>query len=662
MGQFGQHYDPDTDVAPVMNIREFGGIGNGVADDTAAIATAIARAATAGGQVYFPAGVYLTDKITAISGGITLWGDGPTKSILKSRAGQTVIEITGVDISWLTLRDFGIVGTGQTGNSGHGIYAHDLTQAARNVHFDNLHILTCGGNGIRLGNTAIEADTIFSSKFSRIDIDSCGSDLFFASRVEPTTVFEYCLVWRVLAGKWGFNLNGTFTMIGCNGQDNNVGADIGGGWAQLSGSVVLINCNMEGFTSTAINLVGINSDFHFINCIWRPFEDRTDSVAVQIPSSNQPVIFEGCHFYPESIDPQTPWKNLYPIHGTAGPAKPLFIGVDSTVINSIYMDDDHAAYPAARITSRFGFGTTDGSIGVLTNFEATLTDLMVKTKKFKIGNTWPDGTYSVGDTLAYTSLKASNYAGEIVTTAGSVSSGAKTGGMVTEGYGWIDAATLVTSPLQMPNCILWLDGADASTITVNTDGTGGTPSNGGAVGRWADKSGQALHYSQATSGNRPTYRTSALNSKGGVRFVAASSQSLTGSLTVPQQVTIFVVYTGYTAGCLLGTSPDHLLQSDSNAWFDTNAQQQSLPAALSANNIFAAQYDYTSDVYQVHVGTLASGRELNTSGSMAGTMSVGFGFGTYLSADIAEIIVYQGVLDDKKVSAVRNYLKSKWAV
>src|SRR2546423_1736624 len=48
----------------IFNVRSpiFGALGNGTADDTAAIQRAIDRASAAGGTVYFPAGAYRITK------------------------------------------------------------------------------------------------------------------------------------------------------------------------------------------------------------------------------------------------------------------------------------------------------------------------------------------------------------------------------------------------------------------------------------------------------------------------------------------------------------------------------------------------------------------------------------------------------------------------
>lgn len=50
-------------IVPGANVRAFGAKGNGIADDTKAIRAAFASISKAGGTVYFPKGVYITDVI-----------------------------------------------------------------------------------------------------------------------------------------------------------------------------------------------------------------------------------------------------------------------------------------------------------------------------------------------------------------------------------------------------------------------------------------------------------------------------------------------------------------------------------------------------------------------------------------------------------------------
>ena len=59
---------------------------------------------------------------------------------------------------------------------------------------------------------------------------------------------------------------------------------------------------------------------------------------------------------------------------------------------------------------------------------------------------------------------------------------------------------------------LWLDAADASTVTTVS----------GAVSQWNDKSGNGRHATQGTAGNRPSYTTAAVNNKNVLTFDGSS--------------------------------------------------------------------------------------------------------------------------------------------
>jgi hypothetical protein len=68
----------------------------------------------------------------------------------------------------------------------------------------------------------------------------------------------------------------------------------------------------------------------------------------------------------------------------------------------------------------------------------------------------------------------------------------------------------------MISTALWLDAAD-STKVFSDDGTT-VVTNGGTVQQWNDKSGNALHISQSTAGQRPLYSTNALNGRAILTF------------------------------------------------------------------------------------------------------------------------------------------------
>lgn len=82
----------------VLNVKDYGAVGDGVGTDTAAIAAAIAAAkALVGGVatvwVYFPRGTYPTTRFT-VPGGVALRGDGYTATRLKNSSTDGLVFIT----------------------------------------------------------------------------------------------------------------------------------------------------------------------------------------------------------------------------------------------------------------------------------------------------------------------------------------------------------------------------------------------------------------------------------------------------------------------------------------------------------------------------------------------------------------------------------------
>lgn len=71
-----------------LSVKTFGAVGDGVADDTAAIQAAINYVGTiGGGTVYIPSGNYLTGPLSILKNYITLRGDSRYNTTLRFNAG-----------------------------------------------------------------------------------------------------------------------------------------------------------------------------------------------------------------------------------------------------------------------------------------------------------------------------------------------------------------------------------------------------------------------------------------------------------------------------------------------------------------------------------------------------------------------------------------------
>ncbi|PWT95921.1 MAG: hypothetical protein C5B53_10580 [Candidatus Melainabacteria bacterium] len=99
---FGSHHQirqpAPIQAAPTLNVRDFGAVGDGVTDDTAAIQNCINAAQANREGVLFPAGTYLhTGVITA--NGIGLKGVGGASILLANNPTSSAVVLTGVSPS-----------------------------------------------------------------------------------------------------------------------------------------------------------------------------------------------------------------------------------------------------------------------------------------------------------------------------------------------------------------------------------------------------------------------------------------------------------------------------------------------------------------------------------------------------------------------------------
>ena len=81
----GNNRFPDTVPGKIFNVRDFGAVGDGEANDTSAINAALEAADGAGGgMVFIPAGKYkITDRILIKSSNTVLRGDGPQATFIQ---------------------------------------------------------------------------------------------------------------------------------------------------------------------------------------------------------------------------------------------------------------------------------------------------------------------------------------------------------------------------------------------------------------------------------------------------------------------------------------------------------------------------------------------------------------------------------------------------
>ena len=237
---------------------------------------------------------------------------------------------------------------------------------------------------------------------------------------------------------------------------------------------------------------------------------------------------------------------------------------------------------------------------------------------------------------------------------------------------------------------LWLDAADASTITLS----------GFDVTQWNDKSGNGLNCFQPTSANRPIIASSAQNGLNTIRFVDSDYLSSSGNITLTTEFTVFVVaknrirkdYNGllrvgasalpannesnleiyWQAGTSNSGSGNIVTVGNRNINFKGDQTNDALPAV---NNyyIHSTQASGTNLATRYQNGTIQVSSQNFGTGvvvpSAANPYHVGIGYphngnavAACLDGDICEIVVLDNVASTNTRQLIEGYLAHKWGL
>lgn len=123
----------------VVNVKNFGAVGDGVTNDTAAIQAAVNSISN--GVVYFPPGAYLCLGTIYLKNGVSMWGNGRLQSTLL--AGTNSISIFAVVASALQsgyeIRDLGFSGNGFSSVTGIYLDGVDVTRRLNLISLENVY-------------------------------------------------------------------------------------------------------------------------------------------------------------------------------------------------------------------------------------------------------------------------------------------------------------------------------------------------------------------------------------------------------------------------------------------------------------------------------------------------------------------------------------------
>lgn len=155
---------PKLGSAFYTDVRDYGAVGNGVADDTDEIQAAI-DSMTGGGTVFFPAGTFNFTALTLDTNYVSLLGAGYGATGLNQTTTGNGITISGTTGNHIA--DMGITGTG---SSSTGALVYILNTGSTKI--DTVYIAHKAA-GIQLEATTVLWDT----KLKNFAIDDCGTGI-----------------------------------------------------------------------------------------------------------------------------------------------------------------------------------------------------------------------------------------------------------------------------------------------------------------------------------------------------------------------------------------------------------------------------------------------------------------------------------------------------
>jgi hypothetical protein len=212
------------------------------------------------------------------------------------------------------------------------------------------------------------------------------------------------------------------------------------------------------------------------------------------------------------------------------------------------------------------------------------------------------------------------------------------------------------------NLSLWLDASDASTITHSN----------GSVSQWADKSGNAFHFTQTTAANQPTTGSVTIGGINAINF-DGSDRMANSDISMNGTHSIFAVALSNANGY------GRILENDANLFFgigngnnnfatfygsgsgwnevNTNTPGQSLatPSIIGVTNDGSTAKPYVNATAQdTKNGTMQSFISLRLGAWSTGSQA--------WNGPVAEVLIFSTKLSDQERQSVEGYLAHKWGL
>jgi len=163
----------------VYNVLDYGAVGDGVTDDTAAIHAAISAAGAAGGGVVWLVGTFLVTGLTVSSNNVHIRGAGRHATTIKSHASIGSNPVLTIDGQYCSVRSLTL--------NGNSLGASLLYLKRSRFVADDLYCMNSATHGIRVAGTA--GNTAHAGQFTNIYVIACAGNGVFLDAYAYDTEF-----------------------------------------------------------------------------------------------------------------------------------------------------------------------------------------------------------------------------------------------------------------------------------------------------------------------------------------------------------------------------------------------------------------------------------------------------------------------------------------
>lgn len=350
-----------------VSVKDFGAVGNNIADDTAAIQAAL----DTGRAVYFPNGVYKTTSSLIGKAGNAMFGEGPNSSRISSTHAGRVVSFEDVDTFGVFIKDLELGAAG----SGIGLYVATTLELSAHIHLENVRFFN-----LQYGTYGIDTYGMFDSLLSKVDFLQCSVWGFHLSGSCNTLVgctFRVCGWGIYQEALSGFSIGGA-TIFGGVFIQNTFDVVIGGTTIRplIFNSVWFeqtVNSTMGRVTSGEANFVALA----FNNCLFQPAATATGNGIIDAYDYKGTVTFEGCSVfsspYALATLPDATTVGLTDTNVTFA-RRGCYVVDSGGVVTPLY--DFAVGAPSTRLFSPLSIGTDSPAASALLDLSSTTKGLL----------------------------------------------------------------------------------------------------------------------------------------------------------------------------------------------------------------------------------------------------------------------------------------------